>query len=186
MQDRIFVHRRPSPVGPLLLVSDGTALIGLYTQHSRDVRELGPGFPGFIEEAAPFREVESELDRYFAGEVVTFRAPLRVRGTPFQQAVWSALTTIPHGTTISYAELAARIGNPRAVRAVGAANGKNPISIIVPCHRVIGADGDLVGYGGGLPCKQWLLHHEGVHPSPRSRKLRDYGSTAARATAAIR
>src|SRR5262249_7022034 len=97
---------------------------------------------------------------FFAGELRTFDLPLGMHGTPFQKQVWQGLLTIPYGTTMSYAQLAARIGRPGASRAVGAANGKNPIGIIVPCHRVIGANGTLTGYGGGLDRKQWLLTHE--------------------------
>jgi methylated-DNA-[protein]-cysteine S-methyltransferase len=103
------------------------------------------------------------MDRYFKGEVGALDAiPVELNGTPFQRSVWHALRRIPGGTTISYAELAKRIGEPTAVRAVGTANGANPVAVIVPCHRVIGSDGRLTGYGGGLDRKQWLLQHEGV------------------------
>ena len=104
--------------------------------------------------------VRQQLDAYFAGELQTFDLPLHMAGTPFQKQVWQGLLTIPYGTTISYAELARRIGRPGASRAVGAANGRNPIGIIVPCHRVIGANGTLTGYGGGLDRKEWLIAHE--------------------------
>jgi methylated-DNA-[protein]-cysteine S-methyltransferase len=104
--------------------------------------------------------VRRELDEYFAGRLRAFTTPIQPRGTPFQLQVWKALCTIPYGETISYGELARRIDHPRAVRAVGLANGSNPISIIVPCHRVIGSNGSLTGYGGGLPVKRALLELE--------------------------
>jgi methylated-DNA-[protein]-cysteine S-methyltransferase len=108
----------------------------------------------------------TQLDEYFAGARLEFDLPLDAQGTPFQRRVWTALAEIPFGQTISYAELARRVGDVKAVRAVGAANGRNPIPIIVPCHRVIGANGSLVGFGGGLERKQWLLEHEGVLTEP--------------------
>jgi methylated-DNA-[protein]-cysteine S-methyltransferase len=109
---------------------------------------------------AALRLARQQLEAFFAGELQTFDLPIRFSGTPFQNQVWHGLLTIPYGTTISYAELAARIGRSGASRAVGAANGRNPIGIIVPCHRVIGADGSLTGYGGGLDRKKWLISHE--------------------------
>ena len=108
----------------------------------------------------PFGLARQQLEAFFAGELQAFDLPLRLSGTPFQNQVWQGLLTIPYGTTMSYAELAARIGRPGASRAVGAANGRNPIGIIVPCHRVIGANGSLTGYGGGLDRKDWLISHE--------------------------
>lgn len=191
MSNRIFFYRQPSPVGPLLLLSDGAALVGLYTPGSAASRVVPPDA---IEDASPFRDVSAQLDRYFAGELVQFDAPLALRGTPFQCSVWSELARIAYGTTLSYRELAARIQNARAVRAVGAANGRNPVSIIIPCHRVIGADGNLVGYGGGLDCKRWLLAHErtrapikkGSTPEQTAGRGPAYGSSAARETAVAR
>jgi methylated-DNA-[protein]-cysteine S-methyltransferase len=183
MSNRIYFHRQPSPLGPLLLLSDGEALTGLYTPGAREGRDAPPGA---IADPSPFREVAPQLDRYFAGELTHFDVALRLCGTPFQRAVWSELVSIAHGTTISYRELAARIGNLRAVRAVGAANGRNPVSIIVPCHRVVGADGKLVGYGGGLDCKLWLLAHERATGPTDARRTVVYGSSAARATAVAR
>jgi methylated-DNA-[protein]-cysteine S-methyltransferase len=115
---------------------------------------------GWRRDDAPFRGAIEQLRAYFDGERTTFALPLRMSGTPFQRMVWDALLTIPFGTTISYAEQARRIGRPEATRAVGAANGRNPIAIIVPCHRVIGSSGMLTGYGGGLMLKEWLLNHE--------------------------
>ena len=113
------------------------------------------------EEIAPLQQAMDQLRRYFAGEHVQFTCPLDLHGTPFQVAVWQALVRIPYGETRSYAEIAQAIDRPRAVRAVGAANGANPVAIIVPCHRVIGSNGTLTGYGGGLPTKRWLLSLEG-------------------------
>jgi methylated-DNA-[protein]-cysteine S-methyltransferase len=107
-------------------------------------------------------EARRQLVAYFAGRLKVFDLPLAPNGTEFQRRVWSALTKIPFGATTSYAQLARRVGNEAAVRAVGAANGRNPIPIIVPCHRVIGSNGSLTGFGGGLPRKQWLLRHEGA------------------------
>ena len=109
---------------------------------------------------ALFRSAREQLQAYFGGELRDFDLLLRPTGTDFQQRVWSALTEIPYGVTESYGELAARLGQPTASRAVGAANGRNPISIIVPCHRVIGKSGSLTGYGGGMARKRWLLSHE--------------------------
>jgi O-6-methylguanine DNA methyltransferase len=108
------------------------------------------------------RQARDELIRYFAGERVTFTTPLDMKGTPFQIAVWRELCNIPYGETRSYGEIALAIGRPSASRAVGAANGANPLAIIVPCHRVIGGNGTLIGYGGGLPTKLWLLRLEGI------------------------
>ncbi len=114
------------------------------------------------EEIAPLRQALDQLQRYFAGERVRFSCPLDLRGTPFQVSVWHALTHVPYGETRSYLEIARMIGQPSACRAVGAANGANPVAIIVPCHRIIGSNGTLTGYGGGLPTKSWLLSLEGV------------------------
>lgn len=114
------------------------------------------------EEVVPLRQAMDELRRYLAGERLQFTCALDLHGTPFQMAVWEALTHIPYGQTRSYAQIAQVVGSPQAVRAVGAANGANPVAIIVPCHRVIGSNKTLTGYGGGLPMKQWLLALEGV------------------------
>lgn len=107
-------------------------------------------------------EIKEQLDRYFSGTLKTFNLPTAPEGTPFQQNVWKALTDIPYGTTVPYSQIAERLGNPDAVRAVGRANGQNPVPIVIPCHRVIGADNKLVGYGGGIERKRWLLKHEGA------------------------
>jgi methylated-DNA-[protein]-cysteine S-methyltransferase len=110
-----------------------------------------------------FADIVEQLKDYFAGGLTRFDVPLELAGTDFQRRVWSELQRIPYGETISYGELARRLGQPAAVRAVGLANGRNPIAIVVPCHRVIGADGSLTGYGGGLERKAWLLDHEAAH-----------------------
>jgi methylated-DNA-[protein]-cysteine S-methyltransferase len=148
----MFTTLLPSPVGDLLLRADADGrLTELYTRHS-----------GGATTDWPFPEISEQLEAYFAGDREDFDLALAPHGTPFQQRVWEELTRIPYGETISYSELAWRLGQPKAVRAVGLANGRNPISIVIPCHRVIGADGSLVGYGGGLERKKWLLEHEAV------------------------
>jgi methylated-DNA-[protein]-cysteine S-methyltransferase len=149
-----------SPVGPLTLVARDGALTGLYMerQRYRPADELF-GDP----DPEPFDAVIAQLAEYFAGERAEFDVPLAMAGTPFQREVWAQLREIPFGVTVSYGELADRLGRPKSARAVGLANGRNPISIIVPCHRVIGADGSLTGYGWGVDRKEWLLRHEGVY-----------------------
>ena len=117
---------------------------------------------GWRHEPKAFPEVRRQLDQYFAGKRTTFALPLVLSGTPFQNAVWTTLQTIPFGATTTYRLLAERIGRPAAIRAVGAANGANPLPIIIPCHRVIGTDGSLTGFGGGIETKRFLLAHEGV------------------------
>ncbi|WP_030778397.1 methylated-DNA--[protein]-cysteine S-methyltransferase [Streptomyces sp. NRRL S-920] len=147
-----------SPYGPLTLVATDGVLSGLYMtdQRHRPAEEtFGDRDP------APFGEVSSQLAAYFAGELKEFDLPLRLDGTPFQRTVWDALRRIPYGETRTYGELAEILGKPGASRAVGLANGKNPIGVIVPCHRVVGANGSLTGYGGGLERKQRLLAFEG-------------------------
>lgn len=144
-----------SPVGRLLLTGDGTALTGLYlAEHLRRELALGP------RDDDAFAPVARQLEEYFAGRRVSFDVPLAPVGTAFQQRVWQLLGQIEYGTSRSYGELARELGNPNAARAVGLANGRNPISILVPCHRVIGSRGALTGYSGGLTNKQWLLRHE--------------------------
>lgn len=158
MTASVLYHVHASPIGDLVLTSDGTALTGLGMEVSN--HPLRPG-PGWIRDDRPFGEVCRQLDEYFAGERVKFDLMLAPAGTPFQQRVWQALLEIPFGETASYAEVARRIGSPRAVRAVGSANGRNPIAIVIPCHRVIASDGSLGGYGGGLDRKSFLLRLEG-------------------------
>jgi methylated-DNA-[protein]-cysteine S-methyltransferase len=148
-----------SPYTRLLLFSDGHALTGLYFQKHRHGGEIQPDWEQNAT-AAPFPQVKQELEAYFAGKIQTFSIPLAMSGTPFQLQVWEKLQAIPYGTTISYSELARQVGRPASMRAVGGANACNPISIIVPCHRVIGADGSLTGCGGGLEVKAALLAFE--------------------------
>jgi methylated-DNA-[protein]-cysteine S-methyltransferase len=150
-----------SPVGRILLTGDEQALSGLYLldagRHSASVRPEWARRPGGFAPAA------DQLAEYFAGARTEFDLPLAPHGTPFQLAVWAELTKIPYGRTVSYGAVAAALGkSPVASRAVGLANGRNPVSIIVPCHRVIGADGSLTGYGWGVERKEWLLRHEGA------------------------
>jgi AraC family transcriptional regulator, regulatory protein of adaptative response / methylated-DNA-[protein]-cysteine methyltransferase len=169
-RDATLVHlsRVSTPLGPMLLgaTDRGVCLLEftdrrmLETQLTRLARLLRCAFvPGSTE---PGRHLEEELRQYFAGTLQDFQTPLDFSGTEFQQRVWGALRRIPFGTTRSYADQARMIGAPTAVRAVARANGDNRIAIVIPCHRVIGADGKLTGYGGGLWRKHWLLHHEGV------------------------
>ncbi|MEU9388057.1 methylated-DNA--[protein]-cysteine S-methyltransferase [Streptomyces sp. NPDC048279] len=143
-----------SPYGPLTLVAEDGTLCGLYME---DQRHRPPEENFGARDDDLFAEAEEQLTAYFAGELKEFTVELRLNGTPFQRSVWEQLRLIPYGQTRSYGELADALGNPRASRAVGLANGKNPIGIIVPCHRVIGANGGLTGYGGGLPRKRRLL-----------------------------
>ncbi|GAB7105561.1 methylated-DNA--[protein]-cysteine S-methyltransferase [Streptomyces phaeofaciens] len=146
-----------SPYGPLTLVAEDGVLCGLYMtaqRHRPPEENFGP------REDSLFAEAEEQLEAYFASELKEFTVPLRLHGTPFQRTVWAELRKIPYGETRSYGDLAEALGNPGASRAVGLANGKNPIGIIVPCHRVVGAGGSLTGYGGGLERKQRLLDFE--------------------------
>lgn len=151
-----------SPVGELLLLGDGRALRGLFMQEGRTGVTTDPNW---IRDDAAFDDGRAQLDEYFEGRRAAFDLPLELHGTPFQRLVWRALQAIPYGDTVTYGELARRIGRPFGSRAVGAANGRNPISVIVPCHRVVGGDGALTGYGGGIERKRFLLDLEaGVRP----------------------
>jgi methylated-DNA-[protein]-cysteine S-methyltransferase len=158
MSALFYTHIDDSPVGPLLLAGDSDALHVLAFGVGSRPREVDadwkPDTKGVL------KDVRRELERYFAGELKTFTTRLAFNGTPFQNRVWRELTRIPYGETISYLDLANRIDNSKAVRAVGMANGANPIAIIVPCHRVIGSNGSLTGFGGGLPTKRALLELE--------------------------
>lgn len=154
----VFYTTMDTPLGELLLTGDGRSLTGLAMVPAPAERE------GWRCDPAPFREAVSQLNKYFAGELREFALPLAPAGTPFQRRVWRALTTVPYGTTTSYGVLAAEIGVPTGSRAVGMANGRNPLSIVVPCHRVIGANGSLTGYAGGLDRKQFLLSLEARGP----------------------
>ncbi len=154
-----------SPVGPLLLAGDGKSLKLIYFQAGPHARRAESHW---VADAKPFQAVMAQLEEYFAGRRRTFDLPLDPEGTRFQLTVWQALTRIPYGETVSYGELARRIGNPQASRAVGLANGANPLPIVVPCHRVIGADGSLTGFGGGLDIKRKLLALERANASHRT------------------
>ena len=143
-----------SPIGPLLLAADDTGLRRIEFMSSKRAH---PPEPDWREDERPLKEVIRQLHAYFAAKLEAFDLPLAPEGTDFQQKVWRRLCDIPFGETISYGQLAQRIGNPNASRAVGLANGSNPIPIIIPCHRVIGSNGKLTGYGGGLPIKEKLL-----------------------------
>jgi methylated-DNA-[protein]-cysteine S-methyltransferase len=153
-----------SPAGELLLTSDGHGLTGLYPASHR--ARPTPG-PGWARDEARFSDVRAQLVDYFEGRRMRFDLPLAPAGTPFQQRVWTALQAIPAGATQTYGALAAALGAPRAARAVGLATGKNPVSLIIPCHRLVGAGGALTGYAGGLALKRWLLAHEGASHRPQ-------------------
>lgn len=145
----MFYEQMQSPVGRLTFIEEESKLRYL---------SFGEETFHFAKKSTPLlSEVKRQLEAYFAGTLFVFDLPLQIKGTVFQQSVWEALRQIPYGQTVSYGQLARRIGRPSAVRAVGGANHRNPISIIVPCHRVIGADGSLTGYGGGLAIKEYLL-----------------------------
>lgn len=158
----IWYTQIESPIDRILLTSDGESLTGLHMMEHRHYEVLTDDWKR-DDDIKPFAESREQLAAYFAGELSEFDLPLNLLGTEFQQGVWRELQNIPYGLTISYGELANRIGNPNSSRAVGLANGHNPISIIVPCHRVIGANGKLTGYGGGIKRKEWLLAHETKH-----------------------
>ena len=154
MHAKIYFTEFATPVGRLQLRGTDEALTGVFMESHRHE----PARPrDAVRDEAPLRDARRQLEEYFAGERREFSLALDAAGTGFQRRVWEALRGIPFGATMSYGGLARRIGNPRAVRAVGLANGRNPISIVVPCHRVIGADGSLTGYGGGLERKRFLL-----------------------------
>jgi methylated-DNA-[protein]-cysteine S-methyltransferase len=153
-------HRIDSPLGELQLVGDGRALTALQMSPRAEPA-------GGVRDPEAFADVEAQLEAYFAGQLTEFDVPLAPRGSGFQLAVWAALTRIPYGETASYGQIADEVGRPDAVRAVGSTNGRNPIAVIIPCHRVIGADGSLVGYGGGLDRKRLLLELEAEHAAPR-------------------
>ncbi|QGP93734.1 Methylated-DNA--protein-cysteine methyltransferase [Neomoorella glycerini] len=163
----LSITHYPSPLGPLAVVTGPAGLCRLaFPGEKPDAPPsyLAQKFPGATinvdENGSSCREVLRQLDEYFAGRRFSFSLPLDLRGTPFQLAVWSALQRIPYGTTCSYSDIALVTGRPGAVRAVGQAIGRNPVGIIIPCHRVIGKDGRLVGFGSGLATKEWLLNFE--------------------------
>ena len=165
--ERFGLDRLATPIGIALLVTDAEgALCALdwedYEHRMRELLRLHRGAVDLVDRPAP-SGMKAALSAYFEGDHGQLSGIVwRIAGTPFQQKVWTALARIPAGTTMSYGALAARIDMPKAIRAVGHANGSNPISVVLPCHRLIGADGSLVKYGGGLERKRWLLRHEGV------------------------
>ena len=175
VQFAFALHRLKTPVGIALIAIDAEGRLRVFDwedQTERMQRGLdrlyGKGKLDLVAHKRPGAEARLVLDRiaaFFAGELAAIDAiPVESAGTPFQRACWAALRKIPAGKTVTYTELARRAGRPDAIRAAGAANGLNPISVVVPCHRVIGADGSLTGYGGGLARKAWLLRHEGARP----------------------
>jgi methylated-DNA-[protein]-cysteine S-methyltransferase len=154
-----------SPIGPLTVAERGARVCLLHFGADGETIDatLERWHPGEPRDRRPIAGVRGVLERYFGGEcAVIDTVAVELNGTEFQKRVWQALRRIPSGSTLSYGELARRVGEPAAVRAVGAANGANPVALVVPCHRVIGSDGSLTGYGGGLDRKRWLLVHEGV------------------------
>ena len=163
MTDIVF-RTLDSPVGVVTVAGDGTTVTNL---RMTDQTHEPAGRHGWRHEPTAFPEAAAQLQEYFAGERATFDVPLRLEGPAFRRQVWEALLEIPYGETASYGQIADRIGKPGAARAVGVANGHNPIAIIVPCHRVIGANGSLTGYGGGLHRKQILLDLERRHFTPQ-------------------
>lgn len=156
MNDDIRWCRHASPLGAIRLVARGDALAGLWFEGQKYDVEIGAGWREAPRDPV-LREAARELDEYFAGRRARFDLKLAPRGTAFQKRVWRAIAAVPVGRTISYAELARRVGSPSAVRAAGAATGRNPLSIVVPCHRIVGSDGSLTGYAGGLERKVALL-----------------------------
>ncbi len=164
---RLLLDHLDTPIGEMLIVTDGEDTLRAvdwadYEPRMRRLLHIHYGDHGFsLEEAHGSHHPTRAIEQYFAGELAAIDDLLvRTAGTSFQRKVWSALQAIPCGVTISYVELAERVGQPSAVRAVGSANGSNPVGVVVPCHRVIGSNGSLTGYGGGLHRKQWLLQHE--------------------------
>jgi methylated-DNA-[protein]-cysteine S-methyltransferase len=160
VEPKRFYATMPSPVGELLLTASDDGLTGVYLPGEG----LRPD-PSWKLTPARFTDCAQQLGEYFAGDRHEFSLPLAPPGTPFQREVWNELIDITYGTTISYTELARRVGRPRSQRAVGAANGRNPVCIIVPCHRVVGANGALTGYSAGIDAKRWLLDFEQATPS---------------------
>lgn len=158
-----------SPLGRMLLVAEDEALSAVYFTDQKYVREPGAGWRR-DPDAAPLRAARRELAEYFGGRRTVFDVPLAAEGTPFQRAVWKAIAAVPFGATISYAELARRAGRPGSARAAGAATGRNPLSVIVPCHRIVGGDGSLTGYAGGIGRKRALLALESGRASVQQRQ----------------
>ncbi len=157
LQSAVSYAYHDTPVGRLLVAGDAARVQLIAFQQGSRIHHPQPAWQ---HDAAPFAEVFRQLDDYFAGKRTTFTLPLHLGGTDFQNAVWTSLQRIPYGSTITYRDLAQRIGKPAAIRAAGSANGANPLPIVVPCHRVIGSNGSLTGFGGGIEAKRFLLAHE--------------------------
>jgi methylated-DNA-[protein]-cysteine S-methyltransferase len=155
----IVTRSVPSPVGNLLLVGDGERLTGLFMSRQR----RAPSFGGIAEDDTAFADAARQLDEWFEGRRQTFELEVAPCGSPFQLQVWDILREIPFGETMTYGEVARRVGRPGSARAIGSAVGRNPVGIVIPCHRVVGAGGALTGYAGGLDRKRWLLDHERQH-----------------------
>ncbi|HEX9200699.1 MAG TPA: methylated-DNA--[protein]-cysteine S-methyltransferase [Acidobacteriaceae bacterium] len=175
---QLLEDRLHTPIGEMLIIADreGNLRVTDWTDHEDRMQQLLTryyGRGGFtLQKARNPHGLTHALEEYFSGDLTAIdTVPVETVGTPFQRKVWSALRTIPCGATVSYMALAAQIGHPTAVRAVGLANGSNPIGVVVPCHRVIGANGSLTGYGGGLHRKSWLLQHESALPSQPQKAL---------------
>ncbi len=169
MKTIVYFDRVPSPLGTLLLASDGVALTGAWFDGQRHPPAMDAGWQR-QGDLPIFRRAASELAEFFAGTRTQFDLPLAPSGTAFQRTVWDAIATVPYGETIAYRELAARAGRPASIRAAGAATGRNPLSVFIPCHRIVGADGALTGYAGGLDRKRALLaleRGEGLADSAR-------------------
>jgi methylated-DNA-[protein]-cysteine S-methyltransferase len=160
MEKKMLYSWFESPLGELLLTGDTQSLFGVYLSNQKHTPVIGQHW---VRNDNAFSRAVIQLNEYFLGQRRQFDVPMDAEGTEFQKRVWKSLCQIPYGKTCGYGELARELGNPNASRAVGMANGCNPISIIVPCHRVIGANGALTGYGGGLTAKKWLLDHEAAH-----------------------
>jgi methylated-DNA-[protein]-cysteine S-methyltransferase len=169
----------PSPLGRLLAVCNGDAVTGLHFETERHPPRRDAGWLR-VENDPLLTVLRQQLDEYWAGRRRQFDVPMAPAGTAFQRAVWHAIAVVPYGEVISYGELARRVGSPRGMRAAGLATGHNPISIVVPCHRIVGSTGALTGYGGGLDRKVWLLRHEGVR-LPALERAASQLFTAARA-----
>lgn len=149
-----------SPIGPLMLTADSAGLTALYFSQGKMSKQRPD--PSWLKDSSPFQQAANQLDEYFAGQRQQFDLPLHLQTSPFQQRVLAALQTIPFGQTRTYKQIAQAIGSPKAMRAVGLANGNNPLAIFIPCHRVVGSDGSLTGFGGGLDAKRYLLALEGA------------------------
>ena len=159
----LFTRYYASPVGRLEITASPDALVSLHFADAQ--KKPGPGLPETTEIYPVIDQCMNELAEYFRGERQAFTVPFVFNGTPFQNRAWQALTTIPYGQTMTYGQQATRLNSPKAARAVGLCNGNNPIAVVVPCHRVIGANGSLTGFGGDLWVKRWLLDHEKKHSS---------------------